>query len=1041
MCGFECIRLVRTDLAEAEVDAGIVVVLRLILPFDHAVAEVEVVLLTALCHEVLPVLRTFLTIEVVGLVLLLLEHIDQRLGHFDLEGSTALGAHHGKRMTTGCGHDLILLDGVDAACLLIELAQIIHIVRRQTENKAVLAGIDDRSGFSGDLLAADKVLDILGNHDLHTVVLTDTLGKLEHEIQSDRELGVDENVRLIDHDHDLAVQTVLGVVITVLDDLVVHVLEHQEHLRIGDGRVAVGKEGLEVEDREVLIGGNGRGTIPDGRISAARCELGNVVHQRLQHGAQVGIIGTLEVLQHQVIQIVEDRVVLRTELRQVGLGGDVEVGIQALHQRVEVFERILLDIRQNLAEEFLQELQVCGKAVTAAAALGLIVVECGDDMERVQTPVGRIADIDDLAVEIVGKVGVLILRVKDENLSILGRHIGQDGLGAVGLTGTGLTDDDHVRINTLGVSAEKVNKDRNTVIITEPDTALVRNTGVDPGIHSRNGIGRDAVAILEQGVIAGDLRTDKAVDLREIHAVEPDTSLRPCTADCLFHVRNDRQRGMLHRLTILLCGADDIVHGDVDVDRKQHFVILLEGDEQAAEGLDMGFELDHLGVDAGLIELTTQLLERTVDRTDRLGALHRCHLDDDLGGRDGHHACKPCIADDRRVIHDTHLMCDDPIHDRSPGGKGHALRHCPGNVILGVKLIDLPLIEIEVVGVFQEDRKISVTLQTAHDQLALLESRQCILGLDQKLMLVDVEQRQVVERLNDLLLIAKLSDLVDAVILDLDTSLELLLGQQTLFIGTAQVFELVVLLVEVAVVENRTFDLDDICGIFHTQRTQDLTKAVLDRCVTAELAEEPEFDRIDLNDRAIVLAAIFNEAVRNTGEGHELLHAVFLSGSFLFFFFQVFFCSSRFLLSLLLFTPESVLFCIGKLLAFEEFLLLLAGFLLFQKVRNGGTAVGFIILFKELVPLFAGLLLLVHGKQMLVGVGTAEISGDRKIAQNAQCDHVVRTLIDTDEQKAADRRQSDDDIQPPRKGGKKHHEYQDERNQSDYDITDRDTTE
>ena len=64
-------------------------------------------------------------------------------------------------------------------------------------------------------------------------------------------------MRLVDNDNYLAVQAVLAVVVTILDDLVVDILENEKHLRIGYGRIAVGKHGLEVKYREVLIRRNG----------------------------------------------------------------------------------------------------------------------------------------------------------------------------------------------------------------------------------------------------------------------------------------------------------------------------------------------------------------------------------------------------------------------------------------------------------------------------------------------------------------------------------------------------------------------------------------------------------------------------------------------------------------------------------------------------------------------------------------------------------------------------------------------------------------
>ena len=177
-----------------------------------------------------------------------------------------------------------------------------------------MAGIDDCRGLSRNLLGTDKVLDVLRDNDLHTVVLTDTLGELEHEVQRHRELRVDEHMRLVDHHHDLALAVILRIVIAVLDDFIVNVLEHQQHLRVGDRRVAVGKQTLEIEDREVFIRRNGGRPVPDVCVAPAGGKLLYIVQKRAQHGADIVVIRRLELGENCVVQIVEGRVILRTQL-------------------------------------------------------------------------------------------------------------------------------------------------------------------------------------------------------------------------------------------------------------------------------------------------------------------------------------------------------------------------------------------------------------------------------------------------------------------------------------------------------------------------------------------------------------------------------------------------------------------------------------------------------------------------------------------------------------------------------------------------------
>ena len=263
----------------------------------------------AAADEVLPVLRAALAGEIGALVVPLLKHFgDARIGRH-LEGRAAGGAENGKGLPSGGLDDLLLLHLVDAAGLLVQRDQILHIVGRKGENKAVLAGVDDGGGFAGQLLGADEVLDVLGDDNLHTVVFPDALCKLEHEIQGDGEFGVNEHVGFVDDHDDLAVGAVFQIVVPVLDDLVIQILQNQKHLCIGDGVIAVRQHGLEVENGEVFVGRDRAGTVPDIGVASSGGELGDVIHQGPQQIPGKGIVAGLELPQHLVIEVVEDRVI------------------------------------------------------------------------------------------------------------------------------------------------------------------------------------------------------------------------------------------------------------------------------------------------------------------------------------------------------------------------------------------------------------------------------------------------------------------------------------------------------------------------------------------------------------------------------------------------------------------------------------------------------------------------------------------------------------------------------------------------------------
>ena len=285
------VRLV--DLLELEglMGYGIVfLVLCLRFPSRH---DGLVVVNTAVRDKVLPVFRALFSDKVLADELLVLEHMDHARPRLHAEGGTAGRTHDRERLPARCLHDLFLLVLVDAARILVKLHEILNVVRGKREDKAVLAGVDDRRGFSRDLLAADEVLDVLRDYDLHTVVLTDTLGELEHKVQRDGVFRVNKDVRLVDDDHDLAFEAVFHVVVAVLDDLVIDVFEYQQHLRVGDDLVSVGEHTLEIEHCEVALCRDRRRPVPNVRVAPAGGELGDVVHQRPKQGADVLVVSTL----------------------------------------------------------------------------------------------------------------------------------------------------------------------------------------------------------------------------------------------------------------------------------------------------------------------------------------------------------------------------------------------------------------------------------------------------------------------------------------------------------------------------------------------------------------------------------------------------------------------------------------------------------------------------------------------------------------------------------------------------------------------------
>ena len=118
---------------------------------------------------------------------------------------------------------------------------------------------------------------------------------------------------LIDYNNDLPLQIVPDVIITVFDDLIIDILQHQKHLGIRNGGISVCQQGLEVKYREILFGRNGRRTIPDICVSSSGRELGNVIHKRTKQLTQILVVRTFKFGQNHIIQVIKNGIILRMQ--------------------------------------------------------------------------------------------------------------------------------------------------------------------------------------------------------------------------------------------------------------------------------------------------------------------------------------------------------------------------------------------------------------------------------------------------------------------------------------------------------------------------------------------------------------------------------------------------------------------------------------------------------------------------------------------------------------------------------------------------------
>ena len=242
-------------------------------------------------------------------------------------------------------------------------------------------------------------------------------------------------------------------------------------------------------------------------------------------------------------------------------------------------------------------------------------------------------------------------------------------------------------------------------------------------------------------------------------------------------------------------------------------------------------------------------------------------------------------------------------------------------VVLGTDLLDVPLVEIDLVGVLEEDGQLLV-VQPLHGHLAVLEQLLGLSDLVLQLALVALKEHQVIEAVGDLSVGAVAVDLVDAVVLHLDPGLELVLFKDAVLVALAEHLQLFVFLVQVAVVHDGPLQLHDVGAVAGMDGPEHPAQAVLDGVVPSVLAEEAEFHGIDLKDRPVVRSVqIFDIAVLDPGEGDDLLHVgpallgVLRLGEFLHGDAALFFSS----------LADGFLFFFGSFFALEDPVLFLSG--------------------------------------------------------------------------------------------------------------------
>ena len=132
--------------------------------------------------------------------------------------------------------------------------------------------------------------------------------------------------------------------------------------------------------------------------------------------------------------------------------------------------------------------------------------------------------------------------------------------------------------------------------------------GIDPWITCRQRIGRNASPVLRLRVIGAHLGAHKGIHLVKEMVVQSEIILLPGAAHRLLHTRDLRRQRIQLIQTSLQSGGLHIIGSHIDIALQQLLALALQGCQQVAQRIDVSLQFDPLGIHAGRIILSTQLL-------------------------------------------------------------------------------------------------------------------------------------------------------------------------------------------------------------------------------------------------------------------------------------------------------------------------------------------------------------------------------------------------------------------------------------------------
>ena len=284
----------------------------------------------------------------------------------------------------------------------------------------------------------------------------------------------------------------------------------------------------------------------------------------------------------------------------------------------------------------------------------------------------------------------------------------------------------------------------------------------------------------------------------------------------------------------------------------------------------MGLQFNDTAGNTGLIQLAVQLTDRTVNGADRLFTIHLAELHDHLGAGNIEQGSTPGIVYQQRIVQYAEVVGDDAVDLRGAHLDFQRLRQDELVVVGGFICINFTLVKVNTVGVTKENSQFFV-VQTMGCHFALHQGGHGHGNLVFQLPLVTVKQNQIEMRHQYLFFQVQGAQFVDAVVDDLNTGLQLFLGEDASLIASFQRVDLIIFTLNVFIQHHGPLNLHQIGSIFGANIADHAAQRPVNGVGAAVGTEEAELHSGDLDGSTEIVVAVVDEAAADLRDFGHLL--------------------------------------------------------------------------------------------------------------------------------------------------------------------------